>query len=63
MNGDNTWEYMVRVLSGNKYEPLVTEEIARLFATSNGIVIKHQQYKKLTEKLYTPTSLEKFTNY
>lgn len=54
---DLNWFYMLDVLQGAKFTNLGLQQMAEL---NIGEVKDSKQYLKLTERLYTPTVMEKF---
>lgn len=54
---DLNWFYMLDVLQGAKFTNLGLQQMAEL---NIGEVKDSKQYLKLTERLYTPTIMEKF---
>lgn len=54
---DLNWFYMLDVLQGEKFTNLGLQQMAEL---NIGEVKDSKQYLKLTERLYTPTIMEKF---
>jgi hypothetical protein len=54
---DLNWIYMLDVLSGEKFANLGLQKLAEMQV---GEVKSTTQYLKLTERLYTPTVMEKF---
>ena len=54
---DLNWFYMLDVLQGAKFTNLGLQQMAEL---NIGEVKDSKQYLKLTERLYTPTMMEKF---
>lgn len=54
---DLNWFYMLDVLQGAKFTNIGLQQMAEL---NIGEVKDSKQYLKLTERLYTPTIMEKF---
>lgn len=54
---DLNWLYMLDVLQGAKFTNIGLQQMAEL---NIGEVTGSKQYLKLTERLYTPTIMEKF---
>jgi len=54
---DLNWLYMLDVLKGDKFTNIGLQQMAEL---NIGEVTGSKQYLKLTERLYTPTIMEKF---
>jgi hypothetical protein len=54
---DLNWIYMLDVLSGEKFTNFGLQKLAEMQV---GEVKGTNQYLKLTERLYTPTVMEKF---
>ena len=54
---DLNWLYMLDVLKGDKFTKIGLQQMAEL---NIGEVTGSKQYLKLTERLYTPTIMEKF---
>ena len=54
---DLNWLYMLDVLQGEKFTNIGLQQMAEM---NIGEVTGSKQYLKLTERLYTPTIMEKF---
>lgn len=54
---DLYWIYMLDVLSGEKFTNIGLQQIAE---TNIGAIKEIRQYPLLTNRLYTPTMMEKF---
>ncbi len=54
---DLNWLYMLDVLKGDKFTNYGLQQMAEM---NIGEVTGSKQYLKLTERLYTPTIMEKF---
>jgi hypothetical protein len=54
---DLNWIYMLDVLVGEKFTNLGLQKMAEI---NIGKVVNTNQYLKLTERLYTPTMMERF---
>lgn len=62
MNGNTAFTYMVNVLSGAQYTNHVCQLIADEVVSTIGTRGDSVQHLKLSERLYTPTVMEKFAN-
>ena len=56
---DLNWVYMIDVLSGAKFTNYGLQCLAEL---NCGEVKERTEYKLLTNRLYTPTAMERFAN-
>lgn len=56
-NNDLNWVYMLDVLSGEKFTNFGLQKLAEMQV---GEVKSTNQYLLLTQRLYTPTVMEKF---
>ena len=54
---DLNWMYMLDVLSGEKFTNLGLQKMAEI---NIGRVTQTKQYLKLSDRLYTPTVMERF---
>jgi len=54
---DLNWMYMLDVLSGEKFSNFGLQKMAEI---NIGKVTKSRQYPLLTNRLYTPTVMERF---
>jgi hypothetical protein len=51
MRGDYAWLYMIAMLEGRKYEPMVSLRIADELVSTIGTITGRRQYFKLSERL------------
>lgn len=54
---DLNWMYMLDVLSGEKFSNFGLQKMAEI---NIGKVTQSKQYLKLSDRLYTPTVMERF---
>lgn len=59
MTDFHKWAYMIAVMQGAKFDQYALQTVAESMV---GEVTDKQKYTKLTDRLYEPTSVEKFAH-